>query len=391
MNAQDFRNVLCKNIIPFWNRMADKEYGGFYGYADAAGVPDKKSDKGVILNSRILWFYSSAYLLLKEEKLLENAGHAYRFLIEKCLDKENGGVYWAVDFKGNVSEDMKHTYSQAFAVYALSAYYEACGEPEALKTAMDIYHVMEEKCKDEGGYLESFGRDFTLSKDNEKLSENGVTAQRTMNTILHVMEAYTVLYKVNPCEELQKSMEEIADILRDKIYNDQTKRLEVFFDREYHSLIDLESYGHDIEASWLIARAIEVFNKKEITEKLDPIVDILAETTYKNGLMGKQEALYNECENGVDDTRRVWWVQAEAVTGFYNIFQRHPEKTEYKTVSENIFAYIQEHFMDKEHGEWLENIYDEEEKNKNQARAHQWKCPYHNGRMCMEMMQRLAH
>lgn len=389
MKAQDFKKVLCENILPFWNRMVDKENGGFYGYADASGVPDKKSDKGVILNSRILWFYSSAYLLLKDEKLLDNAKHAYQFLTGHCMDKEYGGVYWSVDYIGNPADEMKHTYNQAFAVYALSAYYEAGGETEALKAAMSIYRLIEEKCKDEGGYLENFERNFVLSEDNEKLSENGVMAKRTMNTILHVMEAYTALYKVNPCEEIKSSMEEIADILRNKIYDDRTKRLEVFFDSEYHSLIDLESYGHDIEASWLIHRAIEVFDDKEVTEKLDSIVDILAETTYKNGLMGKQEALYNECERGVDDTRRVWWVQAEAVTGFYNIYQRHPEKTEYKTVAENIFNYIQEHFLDKVHGEWLENVYDDEEKNKNQALMHQWKCPYHNGRMCLEMMQRL--
>ena len=223
MEAKEFREHLVNDLIPFWNRLKDEKYGGFYGYVDGDGGIDEKKEKGVILNSRILWFYSAAYSLLGEETLLSMASHAYRFLKDCCLDTEYGGVYWSVSYDGKPLDTTKHSYNQAFAIYALSAYYMASGEREALSLAYDLYRLIEEKCRDEGGYLEAFARDFSPAQ-NDKLSENGVMADRTMNTLLHVMEAYTQLCQADPAEEVKTSLREILAIVREKIYNPKLLR-----------------------------------------------------------------------------------------------------------------------------------------------------------------------
>ena len=180
--VKEIRHHLETKLIPFWERLKDEEYGGYYGYMDYDLRIDKKYEKGCILNSRILWFFSNAYMLLKKENLREDAVHAYRFLREHCLDEEYGGVFWSVTYDGQVKDDTKHTYNQAFAVYALSSYYDAVKDEEALKLAMKLKDMIEEKCTDSLGYLEAFTRNFKPA-DNEKLSENGVMAEKTMNTL----------------------------------------------------------------------------------------------------------------------------------------------------------------------------------------------------------------
>ena len=194
---QQIEKHLRKKLIPFWEEMADWHLGGFYGYLGYNLELDRQAVKGVILNSRILWFFSNAYLTLKEPELLKYAEHAYLFLRDFCLDRECGGVYWSLTCDGKVEDETKHTYNQAFAVYALSSYYAAGGSEEALRLAYELYELIETRCRDEGGYGEAYSRDF-VPASNEKLSENGVMAERTMNTLLHVFEAYTELPA--PCQ-----------------------------------------------------------------------------------------------------------------------------------------------------------------------------------------------
>lgn len=222
MEAKVFKEHLEKNLIPFWNKLKDEENGGFYGYVGSDGKPDTKSVKGVILNSRILWFYSTAYQLLKKPELLEMADHAYKFLTDFCFDSQYGGVYWSVNYDGTVCDDTKHTYNQSFAIYALSAYYQASGKKDALNMAYVLYRVIEEKCRDENGYLEAFRRDFTPSS-NEKLSENGVLAERTMNTLLHVLEAYSELYKADTFYAVGDSIRWILKLFQKKVYNPEKR------------------------------------------------------------------------------------------------------------------------------------------------------------------------
>lgn len=389
MEAKVFKEHLENSLIPLWNKMKDETNGGFYGYADSKGNPDVKSVKGVILNSRILWFYASAYQLLRKPELLEMADHAYRFLVDFCFDSQYSGVYWSVNYDGTVCDDTKHTYNQAFAIYALSAYYQASKKKEALNLAYVLYHVIEEKCRDSNGYLEAFKRDFTPSS-NEKLSENGVIAERTMNTLLHVLEAYSELYRADPFYEVGDSIRSILRLFEKKIYDSEKQICDVFFDADYHSLIDLESFGHDIETSWLIDRGCSVLEDKAYQKEMQPMINGLAEAAYRNAFDEHQNALNNEREGDCVDRQKIWWVQAESVVGFYNAYQKNPKKTEYLHTAEKIWEFIQHHVIDSKSGEWIESIPADNLPDIEQALVHPWKCPYHNGRMCMEMIQRLS-
>lgn len=389
MERKAFEEHLVKNIIPFWNKLVDKENGGFYGYADADGIPGKDAVKGCILNSRILWFYSVAYHLLKKQQLLEHAEHAFLFLQNAFFDSRYGGVYWSVQADGTPEDTTKHTYNQAFAIYALSEYYIASGKKEALDLAYSLYRTIEEKCRDAEGYFEAFDRAF-MPVSNEKLSENGVMAERTMNTLLHVMEAYTELYRADGFFEVGDSVREILRIFKSRVYDADKEICRVFFDKDYNSLISLESYGHDIEASWLIQRACDVLGDKAYYEEMLPVIKGLADGAYRNGIDTVNCAMNNESENGVVSAKKVWWVQAEAATGFYNAYQLQPEKTNYLGMSEKIWEYIRNYVIDKKTGEWIETIEPDNTVKAGQALVHPWKCPYHNGRMCIEMMQRLA-
>lgn len=383
MEAKVFKEHLEKNLIPFWNKLKDEENGGFYGYVGSDGKPDIQSVKGVILNSRILWFYSTAYQLLKKPELLEMADHAYDFLTDFCFDSQYGGVYWSVNYDGTVCDDTKHTYNQSFAIYALSAYYQASGKKDALNMAYVLYRVIEEKCRDENGYLEAFRRDFTPAS-NEKLSENGVLAERTMNTLLHVLEAYSELYKADTFYAVGDSIRWILKLFQKKVYNPEKKICEVFFDSDYHSLIDLESYGHDIETAWLIDRGCSVLDDAAYKKEMLPITNGLAEAAYCNAFDKTQHGLNNEREGNKVDSRKIWWVQAESVVGFYNAYQKQPQKKEYLQAAEEIWEFIRNSVVDPVSGEWIECVPADNKPDPKQALVHSWKCPYHNGRMCTE-------
>lgn len=393
----ELRQHLTKDLIPFWKGMRDTENGGFYGYMDTKGKVDKKAEKGCILNSRILWFFSSACTLLGEKSLRPYMDQAYTFLKESFLDKENGGLYWSVTYDGKPADDTKHTYNQAFAIYGLCAYYENTKQLEALDLAGNLYELIEERMRDEGGYLEAFDVDFA-PVSNEKLSENGVEATRTMNTLLHVMEAYTELYRVTKNlgeyremrEKVAQNLREMFGIIEKKIYNPVKRRQEVFFDQDYHSLIDLYSYGHDIESAWLIQRGVEVLGEEETTASMMPLVQAMTEETYKQAYV--HQSMPAECEKGVVDERRVWWVQAEAITGFYNGYQNWPERAEYAEAARSIWEFVKAYVMmpGKTPTEWYWYVDKDGKPALEEPIVEPWKCPYHNGRMCMEMIRRLS-
>ena len=383
--STEIQNHLTGRIIPFWSGMRDDEYGGYYGWMGYDLKPDKKAVKGCILNSRILWFFSNAYLLLKEESLLSEAEHAWRFLRDFCVDRENGGVFWSLTYDGKPEDTTKHTYNQAFAIYALSSYYDASGDSEALELAKKLYHLIETKCRDEYGYLEAFNICFEPA-DNDKLSENGVMAEKTMNTLLHVFEAYTELYRVTKDQETGERLRFMLDLFADKVYNPELGRQEVFFDRTWNSLIDLYSFGHDIETSWLIDRGLEILGDEEYQKRLGPVTKQITRNIFERAYVG--HSLVNEAENGVVDTTRVWWVQAEAVVGFLNGWQKSPDCMEYLEASEDIWEYIKEKIVDHREGsEWFWAVNQDGEPLEKPI-VEPWKCPYHNGRMCIEVIRR---
>lgn len=381
--AQDH---LRTKLLPFWEKLKDEKNGGFYGYMDFDLKVDEKAVKGCILNSRILWFFANAAMVLKDPSLLAYADHAYRFMMEHCLDKEYGGIYWSMNYDKTPADTTKHTYNQAFAVYALASYYDATGNKEALEKAYALMDVIESKCTDEIGYLEAFDRSFA-PVENDKLSENGVIAEKTMNTLLHVFEAYTEVYRVSKYELAGKRLRFMMDTIADKIYNPEKRRQEVFFDREMNSIIDLHSYGHDIETAWLVDRGLFVLGDEEMTKKLSPITQALTARIYERAYV--DHSLLNECERGVDNTSRIWWVQAEAVVGFYNGWQKQPGHTEYLAAAEDIFHYIMEKLVDPREGsEWYWELDPNGQPTSKKPIVEPWKCPYHNGRMCMELIKR---
>ncbi len=377
---------LRTKLLPFWEKLKDEKNGGFYGYMDFDLKVDKEAVKGCILNSRILWFFANAAMVLNDPSLLAYADHAYRFMTEHCLDQEYGGIYWSMNYDGSPADTTKHTYNQAFAVYALASYYDATGNKEALERAYALMDVIESKCTDEIGYLEAFDRTFAPVA-NDKLSENGVIAEKTMNTLLHVFEAYTEVYRVTKYELAGKRLRFMMDTIADKIYNPEKRRQEVFFDREMNSIIDLHSYGHDIETAWLVDRGLFVLGDALMTEKLSPITQALTARIYERAYV--DHSLLNECERGVDNTSRIWWVQAEAVVGFYNGWQKNPEHTKYLAAAEDIFRYIMEKLVDPREGsEWYWELDKNGKPTSKKPIVEPWKCPYHNGRMCMELIKR---
>ncbi len=385
MFVTEIKEHLVNDLIPFWQGLKDEENGGFYGYLSYDLKLDKNAVKGCILNSRILWFFSNAYMLLGDPSLLESATHAYQFLKDYCVDNEFGGVFWSLAYDGTPEDTTKHTYNQAFSIYALASYYDASKNPEALEIAWKLYDLVELKCKDEYGYLEAFTRNFE-PEENDKLSENGVIAEKTMNTLLHVFEAYTELYRVTKEEKVAKQIRFMMDIIKDKVFNKEIGRQEVFFDKTWNSLINLYSYGHDIETAWLVDRGLEVLGDEAYTNMLSPITKIITENIYNRAYI--DHSLVNESENGVVDTTRVWWVQAEAVVGFLNGYQKQGDK-KFLDASEDIWNYIKKYFIDKRNGsEWFWSVKEDHTPNEKPI-VEPWKCPYHNGRMCFEVLRRM--
>ncbi|MBO5056769.1 MAG: AGE family epimerase/isomerase [Lachnospiraceae bacterium] len=386
MMVEEIRSHLTENIIPFWKALRDDEFGGYYGWMDYDLKLDKKAVKGCILNSRITWFFSNAYTLLKDESLLEEAKHGFAFMKEHCMDKENGGIYWSIKYNGEPEDTTKHTYNQAFSIYALSSYYEASGDEEALSMAKELFRIIETKCTDEIGYKEAFDKGFH-EIENDKLSENGVIAEKTMNTLLHVFEAYTELYRVSGMPEVKERLKWIMDTFADKVYNPVLHRQEVFFDANMNSIIDLHSYGHDIETAWLIDRGVEILGEKKYEEKMTPITKDLTAQIYKVAFDG--HSLANECEKGVVNTHRIWWVQAETVVGFLNGWQKNPDKPEYLEAAKAEWNFIREHVIDKRNGsEWFWEVDAKGKPFEGRPIVEPWKCPYHNGRMCFEVIRR---
>ena len=383
--AQAAREMLTGQILPFWSRLRDDEFGGFYGYMDYELQLDPKAEKGCILNSRILWFFSEAAALLKDEQAARQADHAFRFLMDHCVDRINGGIYWSLHYDGTPADTTKHTYNQAFAIYALSAYYRLTGNEQALALANELFRIIETRCTDDEGYLEAFTVDWK-PESNEKLSENGVMADKTMNTLLHVFEGYAGLYQASSSSPVEQALRRILKIYAEKIYDPKLRRQTVFFDAHYNSLLDLHSYGHDIESSWLIDWGCGLLGDEQLSRSIGAINSVLADEILHTAY--RDHSVCNEAENGKVDTTRVWWVQAEAILGFVNAWKKEPQRTEYRDAAADIWHYIETVMVDKRpSSEWFWSV-DAEGNPHHKPIVEPWKCPYHNGRMCMELIRR---
>lgn len=385
--ANELKESLVGGVIPFWKGLRDDEFGGYYSYLTMDLKLDKKAVKGCILNSRILWFFSNAYLEGYGDEMLTYANHAYDFFKEYLIDQENGGAFWSVNYDGKPSDTTKHTYNQSLCIYALSSYYDATKKQEVLDIIYEIYDLIESKCRDDVGYLEAFTAQWETA-DNDKLSENGVSAEKTMNTHLHMYEAYTEFYRVTKDEKIGDSLRFLMELITENIYNPMLHRQEVFFDKEFNSLIDLHSYGHDIEACWLIDRGTRVLEDEVCRKSMDNITKDMAEEVFKVAYNGN--CLNAENDRAKLNTMHVWWVQCEAMIGFYNEYQKSGRE-EFAEASYEIWRYIKDKIVDKRPGsEWYAEVNDKGEPSNGKPIVENWKCPYHNGRMFFEMIRRLT-
>jgi len=386
---QEMKDEL-KNILAYWMRYTiDAENGGFIGKIDHANNVHSHAVKGSVLNSRILWAFSAAYKLTKNEEYLRVAERAFQYLGEYFIDKQFGGVYWTVNYKGEPLDTKKQIYALAFAVYGLSEFSSASQSEKALQLANDIYSDIVKYSYDEknGGYIEALTRDWKESNDL-RLSGKDANERKSMNTHLHVLEAFVNLYRVSPNEILKARVKELVQLFADRIISKETNHLVLFFDDEWNEKSKVVSYGHDIEAAWLIQEAREPSD--------DP------------GLCGlirrRSIALARAAAEGLDEDGGLWyeydptknhfikqkhsWPQAEAMIGFFNAWQNTSDEIFLKQ-SLKSWDFVKKYIQDKNGGEWYWGVYEDYSAMKQEDKVGVWKCPYHNSRACIEIINRI--
>ena len=420
MMRLEMQDVLENNILPFWlEKMQDNENGGFYGRIDGNNQLHPDAEKGAILNARILWTFSAAYRVLEKGELLEAATRAKDYLVDHFIDPEYGGVYWSVDYKGEPLDTKKQFYAIAFAIYGLSEYARATGDREALEYALDLYDCIEEHAFDDeqNGYIEACTREWGKIGDM-RLSELDANYPKSQNTHLHIMEAYANLLRClkemraqEQCDyvptigsvlpvgisvppetmvNVEGALRNVISIFIDKILNPETNHLDLFFDMDWtRGAGHLESYGHDIECSWLLHEAALVLGDENLLEKVENVVQKVAKASEK-GLREDGSMIHEaNLDTGHVDDDLHWWVQAENVVGWFNIWQHFGDEEAFKK-SEKCWQFIKDKLVDWDNGEWYWSRHPDGSLNTIDDKAGFWKCPYHNSRMCLEIIERTA-
>jgi mannobiose 2-epimerase len=378
------------SILNYWlKNTVDELHGGFFGKIDNQNDVYTTAPKGSVLNSRILWTFSAAYNFYKEEKYLLTATRALEYIRNHFIDKQYGGVFWTVDFEGNMLDSKKQVYALAFCIYGLSEYYAATKNKESLYLALQLFDRIEKHSYDAvyKGYFEAFARDWKESEDL-RLSAKDANEKKTMNTHLHVVEAYANLYKVNPSEELENRIAELLELFDKHFIDFRTFHLKLFFNEAWEEKPDVISYGHDIEAAWLLLQCAEVINHKEWIEKYKmyavKIADAAAEGLDVDGGLWYE---YEPSHKALTKEKH-WWPQAEAMVGFYNAYQIS-DNEKYLQYSINSWQFINQHILDTESGEWFWGVKGDHTIMQTEDKVGLWKCPYHNSRACLEIIKRI--
>jgi len=398
-----FESELMNDILPYWVKYGvEKDGEGFYGAVDLDGKPVPTANKSCVLNARILWTFSEASIKFNNPEYIMMAERAFAFLKKYFADKESGGYFMELKPDNSIASDIKHTYAQAFVIYALCKYYEFRPDEEVLAVIQNFFFLLEKHTKDIGnpGYLEAFTREWRLYNENRMADNN---EPKSMNTHLHIMEAYAALYKVWKDDAVKSRLTELLNLFIDKIIREDG-HLGIFFDEKFNeaeSSKGICSFGHDIEASWLLMEAAEILGDKDILFKMKLLCVKMVKVVEREGL-DKDGGLFLESARFGSHirTNKHWWLQAEALVGFMNAFGITGDQRYWEAVKIS-WNFIDIHVIDHEKGEWFTKVnrlgvpFLEEPENdpspyyRNDWKIDPWKCPYHNGRAMMEMVRRI--
>ncbi|WP_338551365.1 AGE family epimerase/isomerase [Paenibacillus sp. KS-LC4] len=394
LDIAEWQNLLTvevrEQILGFWMKHAvDEKNGGFIGYMASDGSVSEDADKGLVLNARILWSFSSAYRIYKEAPYLEMAERALDALREHFHDQEHGGLYWMVDKDGKPVQTKKQVYGQAFVIYALAEYVRAAGKQDVLPWAEEIYRLLEKHAFDPVhlGYIEALAQNWQET-DDLSLSGKDLNERKSMNTHLHVLEAYTNLYRVWKPEGLRDKLKTLIELHLNYIIDPQNYHFKLFFDDAWSTKSRYISYGHDIEGSWLLWEAAEVLGDKALEERVREAAIQMAHATLAEGV-DEDGGLYNEYDgDGHLDATKDWWPQAEAMVGFLNAYELTREQ-QYLDAAWGNWRFITSFISNKETGEWHWQVSREGAADESYPKIDPWKCPYHNSRACFEAIERL--
>ena len=377
-------------ILRYWEQFAaDSEGEGFYGRIDEMNIVHEKAPRGSVLNARILWTFSAAYNQFHHPVYLELATRAYQYLRAYLTDQTHGGLYWSVDHLGRPQEAHKQVYAQAFGIYGISEYYRAIQRPEVLEQALSLYELIEQNSRDQryGGYIDAFSGDWSFLED-KRLSAKDENASKTMNTHLHIAEAYANLYVVHPSEKLKEDIRELLRLFNEKIIHPKSHHLGLFFSEGWEMDDRIISYGHDIEAGWLLQSCAEIIQDPALIDLARKnavcITDAAMEGLDEDGGLWYE---FNQ-ETGKPVAEKHWWPQAEALIGFCNALQL-TGNIKYKNALLKNWHFISNHIIDLSGGEWVWGIDQYHIKMPGQDKVGIWKCPYHNSRACLELLKRL--
>jgi mannobiose 2-epimerase len=380
-----------RQILSWWMQMAmDERNGGFYGKIDHNNKIYPEAPKGSVLNSRILWSFSSAYNLTGNKEYLKIAERAFNYLTEYFIDKEFGGVYWTVNFKGEPLDTKKQIYASAFAVYGLSEYYQSSGNEKSKEAAIELYNTILKYSHDEyhGGYIEALTRDWKAIEDL-RLSAKDANEKKSMNTHLHLLEAFANLYRIWRDESLRQRVIELVRIFLNQIIDRKTHHLILFFDEEWNPRSNIISYGHDIEAAWLVQEAAEIVEDNLLLEEVKAISVQVTEAAAKG--LDEDGGLWYEYDVSQQHLIRQKhsWPQAEAMIGFLNAWQISGDQKFLKQ-SMHSWEFVKEYMLDRNLGEWYWGVNADHSPMKQEEKLGIWKCPYHNSRACIEIINRIS-
>lgn len=390
--ASQAKKELTENILPYWTSKMCNPAGGFYGRISGNEETDLSAPVGNIMTARLLWTFSSAYRLFKDsaeaEGYLAMATRAKDLIISRFYDPEYGGTYWSLNPDGTPLDTKKQIYAIAFTIYGLAELNRATGDAKALEYAIKLFNSIEDHSFDteKDGYFEAFTRTWDTIEDM-RLSDKDANESKTMNTHLHVLEAYTCLYRVWKNSRLEERMRGLIGIFEKHILGPDG-HLRLFFDDDWNSGYDIVSYGHDIEASWLIHEAALVLGDEAVIGRIEKLVPAIAAAAGK-GFSPEGGMIYEKNAEETDRDRH-WWVQAETVVGYLNLWDHFGTQESLENAL-TCWDFIKVNLIDRENGEWFWSLREDGTVNRDDDKAGFWKCPYHNGRMCMEIIERVNH